>query len=619
MPVPAHNFLGSLSPSPEPNLELKNFFAQDEAGNILSEATCYLYERGSESLVDALQAANGLALDNPFVSDQKGLVQFAAPNGLYDLRVVKDSRDFRIRVQMNDVTETEAAAENAARALEEKLRDRIDPNNGSGMLSWVDPVAPAFLKVTSDMKNGEPVSIMRAIPKPQHGAIYNFTSTYDVEPEVNELFDQGHKFTAPSGSFYIRKQLNLLRDGSLLEGAGIGHGRDIVRLQSFTRFWSDQNIMFFNTDAAVYVTLRDMLLQVTVPHSKPHVNFLGGAKGTLESVRLNGINDSTIGSGVVFDGGSMGIVDRCVFDNASVDVKTWDVHITNSWVWANSKPFGIRTQGSIGNLLIQGTDIVPPRADVVGKKAGIYITGPALQPRIISCYGDGNPIIDCAPFILAENGVIGLQVMGGNSNNLDEAGIILDSVIGAKVIGHSFYKGNNTGTRAEAADIVLRQTPAFGQPLEKVLLQGNTHTQVVARATPAPAVLVKAGTQRVGMRIVDNTITQLGVGGCYTDDEIRMEDGAFASKVAGSLRGNAGMRRHYAASASVTFAAGAVSKNVPLGVTLAYLPRIDQVRVNIEGNPVAYRVQIVDASTILIGFAAGGLSGGTIHVSVELD
>ena len=118
-------------------MELKNFFVQDDAGNILSAATCYLYERGTESLVEVLQGANGLALSNPFVSDQQGLVQFAAPNGLYDLRVAKGSRDFRLRMQCNDVMETAAAAENAARALENKLKESAVPSEGAAMVGYM--------------------------------------------------------------------------------------------------------------------------------------------------------------------------------------------------------------------------------------------------------------------------------------------------------------------------------------------------------------------------------------------------------------------------------------------------------------------------------------------------
>lgn len=117
-------------------MELKNYFAQDDAGNILSGATCYLYVRGTESLVEGLLDASGLALDNPFVSDQQGLVQFAAPNGLYDLRVVKGSRDNRLRMQCNDVTD-----ESASRALEDRLANSTDPSNGPGMMGFSTPDA----------------------------------------------------------------------------------------------------------------------------------------------------------------------------------------------------------------------------------------------------------------------------------------------------------------------------------------------------------------------------------------------------------------------------------------------------------------------------------------------
>lgn len=99
-------------------MELKNFFALDDQGNALAGATCYVYLRGTESLTNGLQAANGRPLTNPFVADQQGLIQFAVPNGLYDVRVKKESRDYRIRAQFNDVTETVATAEAAASRAE---------------------------------------------------------------------------------------------------------------------------------------------------------------------------------------------------------------------------------------------------------------------------------------------------------------------------------------------------------------------------------------------------------------------------------------------------------------------------------------------------------------------
>jgi hypothetical protein len=53
-------------------LELKSFFAQDDLGNALPAATCYLYERGTENIVLGLRKSNGLGLLNPFLAEANG-------------------------------------------------------------------------------------------------------------------------------------------------------------------------------------------------------------------------------------------------------------------------------------------------------------------------------------------------------------------------------------------------------------------------------------------------------------------------------------------------------------------------------------------------------------------
>lgn len=136
-------------------MELKNFFAQDDVGNILSEATCYVYVRGTESLVTSLQNANGVALVNPFTANQQGLIQFAAPNGLYDLRVVKGNRDNRIRVQCNDVTDTLAEMQNA---------DLVELNGGGNTLGLLKSESVGFFdpltrSVSTEILPGSPVGL----------------------------------------------------------------------------------------------------------------------------------------------------------------------------------------------------------------------------------------------------------------------------------------------------------------------------------------------------------------------------------------------------------------------------------------------------------------------------
>lgn len=87
-------------------MELKNFFTQDRDGRILPFSSCYLY------LVDGVTNATGMTnvdgnpITNPFNSNADGLVQFAAPNGLYKLKVVSGIRVYELEVQCNDVTDT---------------------------------------------------------------------------------------------------------------------------------------------------------------------------------------------------------------------------------------------------------------------------------------------------------------------------------------------------------------------------------------------------------------------------------------------------------------------------------------------------------------------------------
>lgn len=103
-------------------MELKNFFALDDQGNALPGAHCYVYERGTETQAQGLHKANGVSLTNPFSTDGDGKCQFAAPNGLYDLRIVHGARDYRIQVQFNDLDEGVAAVK-AAAARAEAARD----------------------------------------------------------------------------------------------------------------------------------------------------------------------------------------------------------------------------------------------------------------------------------------------------------------------------------------------------------------------------------------------------------------------------------------------------------------------------------------------------------------
>lgn len=96
-------------------MELKNYFAQNANGDVLPGAVATLYLAGTTTLATGLKTASGAALANPVTADANGLMQFAAPNGTYDLKVTAPGRSYTLRIQCNDVGESVAAA--AASAL----------------------------------------------------------------------------------------------------------------------------------------------------------------------------------------------------------------------------------------------------------------------------------------------------------------------------------------------------------------------------------------------------------------------------------------------------------------------------------------------------------------------
>lgn len=318
MPVPAHNFLGSLSPLPELNLELKNFYAQDDAGNVLSEAICYLYERGSETLVETLRGANGLALANPFVSDEQGLVQFAAPNGLYDLRVVKGGRDSRLRMQCNDVTETEALAENAARALEEKLANSNDPSYGTGLLPatrW--PLWMAVKYGLQSMLSSRVRSIWELVHLVTKGPVANDPSTWDWWPALQAAIDTGGAWYLPddngTGATYLISRALQVRFNRALSLFGPAANRPRATIKTTPNF-TDRSMLrqWDETWYAVGETDRNERPANLAPYANSIDRYLNlrnlgfyvdsDAGGEVTCIDLVALQETSYFEGLVFNG-----------------------------------------------------------------------------------------------------------------------------------------------------------------------------------------------------------------------------------------------------------------------------------------------------------------------------
>ncbi|MGP5351774.1 SGNH/GDSL hydrolase family protein [Pseudomonas helleri] len=170
-------------------MELKNFFIQDDQGNKLPGAQCYLYQRGTESPAIGAVKANGDPLSSPFAAGNDGLIQLAAPNGLYDLRVTGNGRDYRIRLQFNDVSESvESARAAALQAVDARdaalLLAGIYVSTAVGLLNTIDgecfgvpsPVSREYLILYA---NSAGVAVDTGKRSPSEGAIFSQNIWYD--------------------------------------------------------------------------------------------------------------------------------------------------------------------------------------------------------------------------------------------------------------------------------------------------------------------------------------------------------------------------------------------------------------------------------------------------------
>lgn len=83
-------------------MELQNFFAQDVNGNIVPGAVCSLFLPGTTTLATGLQDINNVPMGNPFNADANALVQFRAPNGVYDLHIAAGALSNTLQITCAD-------------------------------------------------------------------------------------------------------------------------------------------------------------------------------------------------------------------------------------------------------------------------------------------------------------------------------------------------------------------------------------------------------------------------------------------------------------------------------------------------------------------------------------
>lgn len=150
-------------------MELKTYFAQDAAGNIISSAIVNVFLQGTTTLATGLTRADGSPLENPFAADGAGRIQFRAPDGYYDVQVSAGPGIIQtLTIQCVDYAEAkanadraEAAAERAETAEENAeaiIGDLAKPSQGDAMIAVQQPITGAVVRTQHD-KNFDVINV----------------------------------------------------------------------------------------------------------------------------------------------------------------------------------------------------------------------------------------------------------------------------------------------------------------------------------------------------------------------------------------------------------------------------------------------------------------------------
>lgn len=137
-------------------MELKTYFAQDAAGNIISSAIVNVFLQGTTTLATGLTRADGTPLENPFAADGAGRIQFRAPDGYYDVQVSAGPGIIQtLTIQCVDYSGAKAAADRAdvsAEQAQDALNSITGINNNFEQNSreqWRRSLAEAGLTLVS--------------------------------------------------------------------------------------------------------------------------------------------------------------------------------------------------------------------------------------------------------------------------------------------------------------------------------------------------------------------------------------------------------------------------------------------------------------------------------------
>lgn len=199
-------------------MELKTYFAQDAAGNIISSAIVNVFLQGTTTLATGLTRADGSPLENPFAADGAGRIQFRAPDGYYDVQVSAGPGIIQtLTIQCVDYAEAKANADRAEAAAEQaelsaeqvsdaiSLRGELATPGGSGLVA--DNPKPITWSGFDGGAKGDSASNTLAIKAANNSGLSYFVPEGYWPNTADSTFNPYPSYRNYSGGFKLKRGL----------------------------------------------------------------------------------------------------------------------------------------------------------------------------------------------------------------------------------------------------------------------------------------------------------------------------------------------------------------------------------------------------------------------------
>ena len=392
-------------------------------------------------------------------------------------------------------------------------------NNGDHKGSWQGLNRPTLseegMRATVEKLDTEVNTILKSGQVNVLAMGLDNTGTVDNTDLFMQLIEQYNNFYFPNGTYLFNSTISINKDITI---TGERNNTTLTTTGKYAIF----KFLSGNT------IIKDLKFLTTgTERTEFTVYSINTSSLLVEGCYFNNTNGQE--SGLRIEKAVTSLIDKCYFNHANISLKTWDCKISNTWIWALWRPYGVGVFGGSGNITMQNVDIVPPfrtqsgiknSTEIGGIKAGIWINtnsdGVVNNVIMEGVYFDGNPTLDTGVGLLCES-AFNITLSDYKANKMNSNVIVIDSCYNVTINNGMHYENNKYDH--QAYEILVKKV--IGSKCDSILINGchfiNYTTDKVTK--PTPAIKIDSTADR-STKIVNCYIRQDSVGNVYGIKEI---------------------------------------------------------------------------------------------------